>query len=245
MKTNLPCRLAALLALVAFVFPMTALADDDDKGKKRSLLEAQLTEFNGGCPPNPSEEPGGCIDVQFSEHRASHCITGPNVNIENFSIGMVRAFGDPAPLSGGSSILVRADDGIALSLSTTDLAPNAPYTVWWVGFNPDDPNDPNEDGNPCVALCNCSGDQLRPDDDSIFYATGGMTDSLGSATFSANVEYGELPAGIDQIPEFDDGAGGTISFGAPHLEGAEIHPVIRAHGKALKGKRRRGGDDDD
>lgn len=235
MKSNFMWRLAAPLALLALVVPFNAFADDDDD-RRKSRLESQLTEFNGGCPPHPLDDPNGCIDVQFAVHQLPHCPSGPNASIESFSIAMVREFSDSEALSGGSSILVRAGDGVALTLNTTELAADAPYTMWWVGFNPD---------NPCVAACNCNGNLLRPDLDSVFYATGAMSDGLGSATFSANVAYGELPAGIDQIPDFDDGAGGTISFGAPLAEGAEIHPVIRAHGKALKGKRRRGGDDDD
>lgn len=38
--------------------------------------QAQLTQFNGGCPPNPNDVLGGCIDVQFSVHRAPQCTAG-------------------------------------------------------------------------------------------------------------------------------------------------------------------------
>ncbi len=240
MREHLLGRLAASLVLVTFLVPLTASADDDD-GKRRSLLDAQLTQFNGGCPPNPDEQPGGCIDVQFSVHRAPVCANGPNENVGDYSISMVREFapeGEPSPLAGGSSTLVRAGDGVAFNLSTSDLAPNAPYTVWWVGFNPD---------NPCIdestKTCSCTGNDLRPDKDSVFYATGGMSDRLGTATFAGNVEYGKLPMGFDQIPVFDT-PDGPITFNAPLENGAEIHFVIRAHGPALRGRGRRGGDDD-
>lgn len=234
MREHLLGRLAASLVLVTFLVPLTASADDDD-GKRRSLLDAQLTQFNGGCPPNPDEQPGGCIDVQFSVHRAPVCDNGPNENVGDYSISMVREFapeGEPSPLAGGSSTLVRAGDGVAFNLSTSDLAPNAPYTVWWVGFNPD---------NPCIdestKTCSCTGNDLRPDKDSVFYATGGMSDRLGTATFAGNVEYKTLPDGVDQVPFAPDFANGLQL-------GAEIHFVIRAHGPALRGRGRRGGDDD-
>ena len=130
---------------------------------------------------------------------------------------MVREFGSEA-LAGGSSTLVRAGDGVAFNLSTTGLSPNAPYTVWWVGFNP---------GNECIVdggECTCG----EADIDSVFWAAGAMTDELGSATFIGNVEYGVLPDGYDQVP-FPE------LFPNPLEEGAEIHFVIRGHGPALKG----------
>ena len=198
--------------VLALTFPISTLAN----GEGSAQLMAQLTQFNGGCPPNPSDDPAGCIDVQFSIHRAPVCANGPNALIgDTYSISMVREFS--SALAGGSSTLVRADDGLAFNLSTTGLAPNAPYTVWFVGFNP---------GNPCIVEggeCTCGGEDI----DSVFWGTGGMTDSLGSATFTGNINYGELPGGIDQVP--------FPGFANPVFEGAEIHFVIRAHGPALKG----------
>ena len=215
-----------MLFVAALALPSQALADDDDG---HSLLLEQLTQFNGGCPPNPVGVPGGCYDPQFSVHRAPVCANGPNaqlgVGANSYSFSMVREFapaGEPNPLTGGSSTLVRASDGVAFNLSTTDLAPNAPYTVWFVGFNP---------GNDCInevsEVCTCGEDDI----DSVFWAAGAMSDLLGSATFVGNANYGELPNGEDQVP-FDD-------FAEPLQFGAEIHFVIRAHGPALTG------DDDD
>ena len=39
-------------------------------------LEAQLMQFNGGCPPFPVDDLDGCIDVQFSVHRSPQCKAG-------------------------------------------------------------------------------------------------------------------------------------------------------------------------
>lgn len=230
-------RAFVLATAVLLVLSAPSLArGDDDKKKGDGLLQAQLTQFNGGCPPNPVEEEGGCIDVQFTVHRAPGCTTGPNAELDGFSLGMVRKIaGPPEPLAGGSSILVRADDGVSTTLNTTDLAPKAPYTMWWVGFNPD---------NPCVATCNCDGDHLRPGLDAVFFATGAESDRLGTATFAANVDYGELPGGVDQIPVFET-PGGPITFDAPIEEGAELHNVVRAHGPRLAGKGNKGDDDHD
>ena len=143
---------------------------------------------------------------------------------------MVREFS--GRLSGGTSTLVRADDGLSFDLSSTELRHNAPYTVWWVAFNPD---------NDCISSdepCNCSMESLRPGMDAVFYATGAMTDRLGTVQFSGNVDYGEVPTGFDQVP-----FGGL--FGAGIQPGAEIHFVIRDHGPALRGRARREDRDDD
>ena len=210
------------LISAAALLPLSASADNEKR--KHSRLIAQLTQFDGGCPPNE------CEDVRFSIHRAPACTNGPDASVANYSVSMIREFS--GPLSGGSSTLARADDGLAFSLTTSGLRPNAPYTIWWVGFNPD---------NQCITdgdVCNCSVDSLRPGADSVFYATGGMSDRLGTATFAGHIEFGDVPSGFDQVP-----FGGI--FGVSIRPGAEIHFVVRAHGRALQGKSRRNSDDDD
>lgn len=229
MKNISVLRACTSFAIAVLLMAHSALADGD-RGRGRAALKAQLTQFNGGCPPNALEVPGGCIDVQFSIHRAPVCFNGPNVDVGGYSFSMIRDNADAA-LEGGSSTLVRAGDGLAFNLTTTGLARNAPYTVWWVGFNPD---------NPCITdvpgVCSCGADTLRVGEDSIFYATGAMTDKLGTATFAGEIIYGEVPQGFDQVP-----FGGA--FGVGIQEGAEIHFVVRGHGPALKGNRGRGNDE--
>jgi hypothetical protein len=202
-------RLLLSLGLVAFMLPTGASAGD---GAGDALLMEQLTQFNGGCPPNE------CANVQFSVHRAPACTNGPNENLGAYSTSMVRRAGS-SELAGGSSTLVRAGDGLAFNLTSTGMLPDAPYTVWWVAFNPE---------NSCVDECTCTGDDLGADA-TVFYAGGAMSDSLGNATFAANIRYGEVPEGEDQvIVEDDEGDGGIV-------DGAEIHIVVRGHGDALKG----------
>ena len=126
---------------------------------------------------------------------------------------MVRDFA--GPLAGGSSTLVRAGDGLAFTLTTSGLSPRSQYTVWWVGFNPD---------NSCTwgSTCTCTGNDLRlgPNGrDAVLYAGGGRTDDLGNATFTGHIGYGELPGGEGQMP-----AGGSALD-----EGVEVHFVVRSH----------------
>lgn len=212
---SLYCTLALILCIASL--PLVAKAEDRGQGHGRLL--AQLTQFDGGCDVN------ACDDVRFSIHRAPVCPNGPDANLGDYSVSMLREFsGD---LSGGTSTLVRAADGLSFDLSSAALRRNSPYTVWWVAFNPD---------NPCISdtdPCSCTSESLRPGLDSVFYATGAMTDLLGTANFSGHIDYGEVPTGFDQVP-----FGGL--FGAGIDLGAEIHFVIRDHGPALRGGGRRG-----
>lgn len=222
--SNSPYLLFPLIALCLVLSSLPLGAKADDRGRGHSRLIAQLTQFDGGCETNQ------CEDVQFSIHRAPVCSNGPNSSLSNYSVSMVREFSEH--LSGGTSTLVRAEDGLAFSLSSTGLRRNAPYTVWWVAFNP---------GNECISSedpCSCSAASLRPGADSVFYATGAMSDRLGTVNFAGNINYGEVPTGFDQVP-----FGGL--FGVGIQPGAEIHFVIRDHGPALRGGGRRGSEDDD
>lgn len=217
-----PLLCLAVLSLLLSSLPLGAQADDRGKGHSRVL--DQLTQFDGGCETNQ------CEDVRFSIHRAPVCPNGPNASLDNYSVSMVREYsGD---LSGGASMLVRAEDGLSFDLSATGLRQNAPYTVWWVAFNP---------GNECISSedpCSCTADSLRPGVDSVFYATGAMTDRLGTVNFAGNINYGTVPTGFDQVP-----FGGL--FGVGIQPGAEIHFVIRDHGPAMQGGGRRDFGDDD
>ena len=178
-------------------------------------LMEQLTQFNGGCPPND-----GCSNLQFSVHRAPVCVNGPDSSVSaTYSVSMVRQAAPGLPLRGGSSTLVRATDGVAFDFSTGGLEPEAPFTMWWVAFNPD---------NPCIsdgADCTCGGPDLRPGEDSVLFAAGTMSDLLGNAHFTGSIAYGEVPSGPDQ----------ATAMNAPIEAGAEIHLVIRGHGPALNG----------
>lgn len=219
-----PYPLFPLIALSLVVSSVPLVAKADDRGRGHSRLIAQLTQFDGGCRTNQ------CEDVQFSIHRAPVCPNGPNANLNDYSVSMVREFS--LDLSGGASTLVRAEDGLSFNLSSTGLRRNAPYTVWWVAFNP---------GNDCISSenpCSCSAASLRPGADSVFYATGAMSDRLGTVNFAGNINYGEVPTGFDQVP-----FGGL--FGVGIQPGAEIHFVIRDHGPALRGGGRRDSEDDD
>lgn len=154
------------------VLPLTVAADDRGKGHGR--LDAQLTQFDGGCPPNE------CQDVQFSIHRAPVCSNGPNESLGIYSMSMVRKFS--GMLSGGSSTLVRADDGMAFDLTVTALRPDAPYTIWWVAFNPD--NECIVDGDDCT----CSAVGIQPGAEIHFVVRGHGAALYGGGAHSSDDE---------------------------------------------------------
>lgn len=119
----------------------------------------------------------------------------------------------------GATILNRSEEGVAYTFSTRDLRRAAPYTNWWVAFN-----------NPeaCVEPCACSDADFANAkvDIGVFWATGRVSNGFGQADFSAEIDYGELPDGEDQVPF-------APAFASPIEPDAEIHLVVRAHGPRL------------
>ncbi|MDJ0946550.1 MAG: hypothetical protein QNJ30_24135 [Kiloniellales bacterium] len=121
----------------------------------------------------------------------------------------------------GATILHRGAEGVAYTFSTRDLQRAAPYTNWWVTFN-----------NPeaCTTPCACSDVDFENAavDIGVFLATGRVSNGFGQAEFAAEIDYGELPDGRDQVPF-------APAFASPIEPGAEIHLIVRAHGPRLFG----------
>ncbi|MDJ0941881.1 MAG: hypothetical protein QNJ30_00325 [Kiloniellales bacterium] len=117
----------------------------------------------------------------------------------------------------GTTVLTRTKTGVGFTFNTTDLAADAPYTVWWVTFNR-----PRH----CLAPYLCGADDFGNPaaEPGVFYATGRVSDAYGQAEFSGEVDYGELPQGEDQVP--------FPSLDRPIRPGAEVHLIVRAHGPA-------------
>ncbi len=131
----------------------------------------------------------------------------------------VGRFADGSLVDGASSMLVRTDDGVTMTIHTSDLEPGAAYTVWWVIFN-----DP--------AMCSdgvCGMNDLLPFGgspavmSSVVRATGHVIGNNGVGDFAAHLEEGN-PLG-------------QVLFGPGLLDarGAEIHLVVRSHGQPIPG----------
>lgn len=117
----------------------------------------------------------------------------------------------------GASILFRDEDGVAYTFNTRGLQRAATYTNWWVAFN--NPED-------CFVPCACSGADFGNSDVEIgvFWATGRVANGFGQADFTAEIEYGELPDGFDQV---------RPARPNPIRPGAEILLIVRAHGPTV------------
>ena len=119
----------------------------------------------------------------------------------------------------GSSRLVRTPNGISFNLSTTDLTPGDPYTLWFVVFN--------EPGQ-CAVPHECApedvvNDAAKPD---LIYAAGRIAGGSGAATFAGRVGMGDT-AGSVNLPV------GLPSYGLLEPYDAEIHLAVHHHGPKL------------
>lgn len=134
-----------------------------------------------------------------------------------FSAGS--AFAAPATLSEavvvdafgavvGNSSLVRTDNGLSLTLSTSGLIPGDVYTVWWIIFKPD-----GMGGLEFGVITNASGNQAN---------------SSGEMTVAAHINGGPLPP--------LDGITTIFSQGGPMVpREAIVRAIVRTHGPKIPG----------
>lgn len=145
------------------------------------------------------------------------------------STSTVHRFVDGSEVEGTFSRLTRYENGVTAALSTSDLAPNEVYTVWWVVFNAPENcsggvcNEDDifvvedgqivrtEDGNRAMNM-----DGIQAANISVQHASGSYTED-GRLYISASLGEGEVPG---------------IVFGPGLLdaETAEVHMVVRTHG---------------
>lgn len=132
----------------------------------------------------------------------------PRTSIETF------LFFEDFTESDGASTLIRTGKNVGYHAVLRNLEPGAAYTNWFVTFN--------EPQN-CAVPCSCGvADLFTPAvETGIFFATGGVADAYGRASFAGETNWGEVPGGFDQAP---------APFGAE--PDAEVHIVVRTHGPA-------------
>ena len=123
-------------------------------------------------------------------------------------------------IAGTETMLVRNADSVEVTINTKGLMPDWAYTVWWIIFH-----------HPENCVEGCGADDLdREDvDGAAFWATGGLADKNGNATFTAQLNARELPSGDDQVMKDKTGGIGLMDTMT------EIHVVVRTHGKQIAG----------
>lgn len=139
----------------------------------------------------------------------------------------VYRFIDGSPVAGASSTLATSAKGARMKLHTSDLPAGHSVTVWWVIFN-----EPQNCKAPEPGL-QCGPGDLPPfggDDSavtSVAYAAGHQIGGSGNATFSGHLATGDT-----------DGA--LWGPGLVNPTGAEIHLLVRDHGKLSHQQRAEG-----
>ena len=147
--------------------------------------------------------------------------------IAGSSVVDMGVFGSDDPVLGVST-LMRYEDAVDMTISTTGLEPGHAYTVWWVIFNnPDACSDEcGPDDFPAGVPAAKTGPE-PPDpavEASVLWATGLLVPSDGTANFRARLEVGNPPGEVDFGPGLVDPMN------------AEIHLPVRSHGRAILGR---------
>ena len=133
---------------------------------------------------------------------------------------------DASVIDATSSTLARTKNGITVTLQTQELEAGDAYTLWWVIFN-----HPENCEHPIPGITSCGeGDvfaQPLGDTDvkvSVQYAGGNIVGGTGRADFGAYLQEGVTPD-----------APGQLVFGSGLIDSkkAEVHLVVRSHGKAF------------
>lgn len=137
----------------------------------------------------------------------------------HYQTANMHTFPGGVDIAGGGTLL-RTEDAVTVRLGMTGLDKKAGYTIWWIIFN-----NPDECSDPCD-LDDLDKPEVQP---GVFYAAGFITGSDGTANVVAHLESGDLTAGIDEL--LGTGQGLEEENGL----GAEIHLIVRSHGKLLVG----------
>jgi hypothetical protein len=138
--------------------------------------------------------------------------------------GLVVPFPGPTgriPSDDASATLKRHTDKAHVKIETGNLVAGDAYTVWAVTWN--DPGECGGDGCGEADVCAIPGS-------SVYWVTGKVINSNGTATFNGMVHEGAVGG--------DQGKKWACAYDTPGLfdaENAEIHFVIRSHGQPIPG----------
>lgn len=144
----------------------------------------------------------------------------------SYSVLQVDPSVDPmAPVvPGSSSMLVRTDKGITMTIHTSGLQPGAAYTVWWGIFN-----NPEECAVPhqCVPMPDLGNPDVLG---TVLNATGHVIGKNGVGNFAAHLAEGDK-SGLSLPIEFPGD-----EFGLIDARKAMILLAVRTHGQPIPGQ---------
>ena len=134
------------------------------------------------------------------------------------------SFHNGMPMKGAGTLARRDYEGVWTTASVSNLDKKSAYTVWWVIFN-----------HPHYCVDGCGEDDLfvgdvpNPDvKPAALLATGFVTGTDGTASFSAHLAPGPTPSGLEVL--FAPPGGALLD-----THEAEVHLIIRSHGETIAG----------
>jgi hypothetical protein len=141
----------------------------------------------------------------------------------------VQRFSDGTVVEGSEATLTRTDNGVALTINTSELEPGAAFTVWWIVFN----NPEYCSGGSCgeddlfdeygMLIVNDDGTFGTPGvDASVLFATGHVLGNNGNGNFGASLKEGQVK-------------GALFGPGMRDAREAEVHNIVRSHGQPIPG----------
>lgn len=134
--------------------------------------------------------------------------------------------GDPAAIHPSAAVLKRSPEGVELSGRLSGLTPNSAYTAWWVIFN-----------YPQNCTIPCGMDDTAAGVGQVFWATGYLSGADGVANFSASLDRGAIPKGVDRRSFTAPALNPASEVGLRQPLSAEIHVLIaRSHGPLITGR---------
>jgi hypothetical protein len=145
-----------------------------------------------------------------------------NADPATFQVADIHTLPDGVGVTGGAATLTRTADAVTATVSARGLDKKSAYTMWWVVWN-----DPGE-----CATFPCTADDLFITRNTVFYATGFVTGNDGSANVTVHLQSG-TPSANTQVLFPPPPAEGGLEAGNGF--GAEMHLIIRSHGKTLDG----------
>ena len=119
----------------------------------------------------------------------------------------------------GAATLTRSENSATARIYSAEVPKNSAFSIWWVVWN---------DPSLCVdGVCGDQDEDFGIVGNSVFYAGGFVTGKDGTVNVSVHLEAGDLAEGIDVL----------IPGGLELMNGfdAEIHVVLRTHGRIVKG----------
>ena len=132
--------------------------------------------------------------------------TAPVVNLPDFT-----------PVAGASSKIVRNDDGVTVSVSTT-VDPGT-YTMWMLLWN--DPDSCTGGGG-----LNCNPTMDDPPD-CVLFTAGHVVGNKGTLNYTGHRDVFDTSGFIGGV---------ACADGLTNPQGADIHLIIRSHGPKLPGQ---------